>query len=327
MLHNKTNLMANYNLNSGYGQTKANALASVSGTPGKVFVVAKSTAACADILKSMYIPDPDGVNRYFATLATAIAATTASRGDVILLAPGHTETISSATALNLNVAGIKIVGLGVGSMRPTFTLDTANTSTITVSANSVSVENCIFIANFLNIATLFTVTTATDFRLLNCDIRDTSASLNFVGIVSLSTTLNAADGLTLDGNKITGLATTGAVYLLKPTGTNDRVLIQNNYYAQLSTNAAAIIPVSAGKILTNFILLNNRVNLQNAAGTATGYLITTDTAGTGFIDGNRFSALPTTPLLVTAGRGYVYGLNLHTDQADTSGYTLPIADL
>ena len=67
-------------------------------------------------------------------------------------------------------------------------------------------------------------------------------------------------------------------------------------------------------------------NIQNASGTSTGYLITSDTAGTGFIDGNRFSALPTTPLLVTASRGYVYGINYHTDTADTSGYIIPAQD-
>ncbi len=68
------------------------------------------------------------------------------------------------------------------------------------------------------------------------------------------------------------------------------------------------------------------MNITNAAGTGTGYLITADTAGTGFIDGNKFFALPTTPLLVTSARGFAYGINYHADQADTSGYIIPAQD-
>src|SRR5258705_1677161 len=66
--------------------------------------------------------------RPFATLAYAISRCTANQGDVIFVAPGHTETITSATALPFNVAGVTIVGVGAGATRPTFTFTTANTA-------------------------------------------------------------------------------------------------------------------------------------------------------------------------------------------------------
>lgn len=297
-------------------------------SPGHFFIVGKSSLAQYNELSAMLGYWPDGTPVVFTTLQAASTAAVANRGDVIFVMPGHTENISSSTALSLATAGVSVIGLGSGNGRPQFTLDTANTSTINVTANNVTIANCIFIANFLNIASLFTLTTATDFRLQNCEVRDTSAVLNFVGIVTTDTTSNHADGLVIDQCIVNGLATSGAVFLFKPAGTNDRCRISNNYYTQQSTNAAAIIPIAAGKILTNFLLLNNHFNLQNAAGTATGYIITTNgTTNTGFIDGNMDHALPTTPLVCTASSGFVYGLNYHSDQADLQGYLVPAADV
>src|SRR5256885_9730538 len=60
-----------------------------------------------------------------ATLDYAIGLTTANHGDVIYVMPGHTETISTATALALDVAGVQVVGLGHWRLRPTLTLGTA----------------------------------------------------------------------------------------------------------------------------------------------------------------------------------------------------------
>ena len=243
---------------------------------------------------------------------------------------GHAETISTATALNLNKAGIAIIGLGAGSARPTFTLSTANTATITVSAANVTIQNCLFVANFLNIAALFTVT-ATNFALDNCEQRDTSNILNFLTTVATNTTDNAANGLTITRNTIINTAASGVCNLFAGTAACDRVTITDNYYASLTTNAGAVIPMSAGKALTNLLLLRNVFNLTNAAGTATGYLITTDTTGSGFIHQNVDFCLANTTyansLAVTAGRSFRFGTNGHSRTADrSSGATLPAAD-
>lgn len=294
------------------------------------FVGAATLASYADFQSEFKGVDGDGANRIFPTIVAAIAdaGVVAARGDVLLLMPGHTETISSATALTMSKSMITVIGLGFGASRPTITLDTANTATINVTAAQVVFQNCVFVANFLAIAALFTLTTAKDFMLLNCEFRDTSAVLNFLNIVTTAATSNAADGLTIDSSAAYLLATSGAVNLLSALGTNDRVKIVNNYFASLTTNAGAVIPIATGKILTNFRLENNRFNLQNATGTATGYIITTNgSTNSGFIHGNYDHALPTTPLFCTASSGFVYGLNYHSDQADLAGYLVPAADV
>src|SRR5262249_49139134 len=155
------------------------------------------------------------------------------------------------------------------------------------------------------------------FQLLNCEVRDTSSILDFLFVVTTDTTSNHADGLVIDSCLITSKTAAGVQGLVSFLGTNDRCRISNNRYTSVSTNSAAIMPIASGKILTNFLLLSNLFNIANAAGTATGYLITTDgTTNSGYIDGNKDFALPTTPLSVTASSGFVYGLNYHSDQAD-----------
>lgn len=100
--------------------------------------------------------NPGTFNKPLATLAQALALSQQTNGDIIMLKCGHAETISSATALALNVAGVAIIGLGIGASRPTITLDTATTATIAVQAANVSIQNVLFQANFANIASFFT---------------------------------------------------------------------------------------------------------------------------------------------------------------------------
>jgi hypothetical protein len=143
--------------------------------PGQVYWVSNSTA-----LLGRARGGSDGnrgtFDSPFATLNYAMTQCVANRGDIIFIKPGHVETVSSATALNLNIAGVGIVGLGSGTNRPKFTLDTANTATIPVTADNISIQNCQFFANFLSIAACFTLSTAKEFAVQNCYFKDTARS-------------------------------------------------------------------------------------------------------------------------------------------------------
>jgi len=74
----------------------------------------------------------------FATLDYAIGRCTASQGDTIVLMPGHAET---TTAIAVDVAGVRIVGLGIGADRPTLTATTASTDLINITAAGCTLEN------------------------------------------------------------------------------------------------------------------------------------------------------------------------------------------
>jgi len=78
----------------------------------------------------------------FATLNYAVAACASDNGDIIYVAPGHTEALTTS-AVTLNVDGIKIIGLGVGSDRPTITFAHADSS-IVISADDLMIKNFVF---------------------------------------------------------------------------------------------------------------------------------------------------------------------------------------
>lgn len=97
----------------------------------------------------------------FATLNYAVNTMAVDgRGDIIFVGPGHSETISSATILALNTAGVAVIGLGAGNLRPTFTFTTATTANIPVNGANISIQNCLFQANFLSVASVFTALSA-----------------------------------------------------------------------------------------------------------------------------------------------------------------------
>lgn len=262
--------------------------------------------------------------------ATTIAAVVslASVGDNIILLEGHTEAISSSTALTISKAGLKLIGLGYGSRRPTITLDTANTATINVTAASVVMFNIVFVANFLAIAGLFTLTTANDLQLYNCEFRDTSAVLNFVSIVDTNTTSNAADGIVIQGCKRIGLGASSATCIVKMDGTNNRLTVTDNYFSHAATTQAAFMPIATGKVVTNMLLASNFFELVGAQAATTGILITTDgSTNSGYLARNLIQSLDdTTEILVTASSGFRFSQNFYSGAADTSGRLLPVVD-
>jgi len=296
--------------------------------PGKNILVYSGIASDArDLMERFGIDDYNGETLIFADIDTAVGACTASRGDKIYVAPGHTETISSATALALDVAGISIIGIGEGSKVPTITLDTADTATIAVSVADVVIENVIFSANFADIASLFTLTTAKNFTLRRCQFKATATNMNFLTLVTAGATANAADGLTFeDCSWVEPDTATSTMITL--AGDLDGLTVKG-CYLNLGVNTSdlpAIAIVATGKDVTNVHIEDNDVIRLNDANPL---LITADTttANTGIVKNNRVRHLDTaSELLVTAGTNIGFFDNKATAVIDKSGYLLPAAD-
>lgn len=93
----------------------------------------------------------------FATLNYAVnTACVPGRGDIVFVGAGHAETISSATVASLATSGVAVIGIGSGSLRPTFTFTTAAAATLNVTGANISIQNCLFVGNFLSVASTFT---------------------------------------------------------------------------------------------------------------------------------------------------------------------------
>lgn len=296
--------------------------------PGKVFYVNNSTTG----LPSGSLTGSDGnagtYTKPFATIDYAVGQCSAGRGDIIIVMPGHAETLSAAGAIALDVAGVLVMGVGSGTSRPTLTLDTATTASITVSANNVAFKNIIVSANFADIVTVFDVTTAKDFCIEGCYFKATATNMNFLNIVDTNATTAACDGLTLIDNMWIepDLAT---LSMVKMDGTNDRVAFEGNYVnLGVNNNKAALVTIATGKVVTNLRMYRNKVYRLNTD-TATGAILlhTDGTTLTGIVANNFAQHADTAAeLLITASCGLAVFSNYASGVAGASGYLLPAAD-
>lgn len=219
----------------------------------------------------------------FATLNYAV--TQASPGDIIMVKPGHAETLSKAAALTLSVANVAIIGLGTGASRPKFTLDTANTATVSVTAADITIQNIQFVANFLSIATVFALTTAKNFNLQNCTFTDTSNILTFVSIITTDASANHADGLTVQNCTWTGSTNTTANAFVVLGAASDSILFSDNVI-WLGVNNSGGACITGAFTPTHVQVLRNNIYRLNTAMSA-GLALDTSAVATGLVMDNR----------------------------------------
>lgn len=87
-----------------------------------------------------------------ATLDAAIALCTASRGDIIYVMQGHSETMGAAAdEVDIDIAGVTIIGLGEGELRPLFDYTGDVTKAFNVGADQVTIVNLHFKANVTDV--------------------------------------------------------------------------------------------------------------------------------------------------------------------------------
>lgn len=124
------------------------------------------------------------IGRPLATWAEAISRSTASTGGEIILMAGHVETIAAAAGIALSKVGIRTIGMGEGTDRPTITF-TATASTLTATAANNSVENVHFI-NDVDALVVAIPVTAAHVSFINCLFDDADAAKNTVTWFTLS---------------------------------------------------------------------------------------------------------------------------------------------
>ena len=236
--------------------------------PGKVFWV-NNSSALADGGSGGSDGNPGTYTQPFATVTKAFTKCTASRGDIIAVMPGYTESVPSAGAESWNIAGVAVVGLGSGSLKPTFTLETATSATLDVAAANISISNVRFVSGLANMAVMVDVLAAgTDASFDRCEFMasaaGTGANISLqgtAGAYGLSVT-NCAfnmessvagvavtdipteairlvhnDNAVIEDNKISGNFSTSAINGI--TTASENIQINRNYIFNIGTGAAA----------------------------------------------------------------------------------------
>ena len=294
---------------------------------GEVFYVGATAATGGKWLAGVDDPSCGSFQQPFATIDYAIGKCTASRGDVIYVLPGHTESVAAAGGIACDIAGISIIGLGKGTTRPTITLATAATASVTVSAADITLKNLIFVANLDNMATCFTVS-AKDCTIDNCEFRDTSDALHFLSCILTNTTNNGADGLTVTNCKRFGLAAASTAFV-SILANEDRVTLNNNLYVGAgATGNVGHFLIMADKVVTNAEIAYNKLILPAASSVSVGTFMTgSATTMTGVVHNNYVASIDTTAaLFCTATMTFGMFENYQTGVLANSGLIWPAAD-
>lgn len=284
-------------------------------TPGAVYFVCSVTGTDG----AGYGKNPDSP---LATLDYANGLCTASKGDVIFLLPGHAETLDAASDITLDVAGISIIGLGHGSLRPTFTWSTTD-STIVVSAANVSIKNIRCTVSVDEVVTLFSVADGGDFlKLDQVDFFETASSQ----AIAFLTTANNADDLEIGNCRWVQATAAGAAQGWITLNGADRAYI-HDCFARLALNDAAASATIKGVTTAS-------LNVEIARNTfyQTGYsanivnVISLLASSTGFVHDNRAysdqAGIAGAVALANAAGAENYCLNT----VNKSGILDPVAD-
>jgi len=141
----------------------------------------------------------------FSTIDFAVGQCTANNSDLIIVMPGHVETVTAAAGLDLDVAGITVFGIGNGSDRPTVRFTTATTADCDIDAANVTVINILFEARIDMLAQAIDINAA-DARLLNIETRDITSVGSCTNFIVTDAN---ADRLLVDGWRHIGTATAG----------------------------------------------------------------------------------------------------------------------
>lgn len=205
----------------------------------------------------------DGTSLHpFDTLENALNKSGLSSGDTIVLMEGHAETISGAAGAAIDVAGVSIIGMGVGNKRPTFSFS-ATASTITMTAANCSLKNVICKATIDAVVSAIVVSAAG--CTIDIESQDTSSAVEFAGVIL---TTSAADNITIKHKHIGFTAGDAMVSTIVLIGV-DGARLDVDYYGKASTAFVEMKTTACTNVVVKGYMYNNSVatGLKNVVDT------------------------------------------------------------
>lgn len=291
--------------------------------PGKVFWVYNGTALLPN-QKAGSDGNKGTFDAPFSTVDYAIGQCTANRGDVVFVKPGHAETLA-ADGFALDVAGVAVIGLGSGSLTPTFTLS-ATTSDVNISAANCTLMNVRFSASTSDVVRAIQVTAA-NATIKDVVVPDTGATNEILTVVKATgTTDNEADGLWVEGCRAYGTSTAILEFLEFNAHINGLVF-KDNIIINEGTAAGVAIAGATGKNLLNAYIGYNKTSNKATAGNL--FIDSDSTASTGVAEYNMIGHADVTGAHDNGltGMGFRLFENYSVSTASLSGFLLPAADV
>lgn len=209
-------------------------------------------------------------NHAFSTLNYAMSKCTDSAGDVIYLAPWHAETIDDAGTESgtttdecvFDKTHVSIIGLGVGEMRPKFTLGSADTTAaivVTAATTNGFLSNIIVESNLADVADGITFTATSDgWTIQNCTFRDGAADEELITAIAIAAD---CDDMAIINCNFSTFAAGGCAAAIELAGGSDRIKIIGNV-AQGTYSAAPLDADAAAS--TEMVVMHNVFANQGA---------------------------------------------------------------
>jgi hypothetical protein len=264
--------------------------------------------------------------RPFATLDYAIGRCTANKGDIILVAPNHAETITGAGGITADVAGITIIGLGSYNQRPRFLMDGADTVSFVVSAADATVKNLVFASGFSDVVTCFNITAAGCW-IDGCEFADNTTDENWLTPIKATSTVDGnANGLKVTNCRWVS-PDAGSLEFIEGNADILDVVVRNNVVIHEGT-ASPLILMATGKDLKRADIMWNFLSHKMTANELFVNIDTTGVNNSGFIAHNRVrhADVTTTHDLGIDDCGFGLFDNLSTSVNNLSGVIVPAAD-
>jgi hypothetical protein len=184
----------------------------------------------------------------FNTLDEAVNACTANHGDVIIVHQDHAENLAADSAVDIDKAGITVIGIRLGRQMPTFTA-TAAAGDFKIAANNVTIMNLRFVGG-IDATTGILEITGTDWAVIDCEYRDSTGQATDTVMI-----VDGADRGLLSGYRHIGAAAAGANSAIAVDGSDDTVIenfeIVGNFAVgaiDFRTNASARVHICNGYI-------------------------------------------------------------------------------
>ena len=256
------------------------------------------------------------------TLNAGLARCRSGKGDVVIVLPGHTETVSTADFYTSLVAGTRIIGVAdmYSGLMPVLNF-TATASTFLLDVANVQISGLKFtvgideVVNFVNVS-------GAGCRIDNCYFQVGTAST-----MDMDTAIIVATGATdcvITNNRFVGTSTAVNTNIISVTGTGVNNFVISNNFFHVSVSSNGVIDLSG--TATGFEITDNRIH--NVGGTAPVAIRCADTALVGLIDANKMFF--TTDITVLTGAITLTGVATssiriginHGIDEDTSSATL-----
>lgn len=189
-----------------------------------------------------------------ATIDYAIGLCTANKGDRIYVMEAHAETVSAAAGIALDVAGVSIIGLGNGELRPVVTFTTSTAATFTITAANCLVKNIVF-KNDIDSQVVVIPITGAGSGVENCEFLEGSSKQYLIGV-------DIGEDRTFVRNCYFKSVTAGADSAIKISAAKDRIRIEDCEVFGDFSDACVHNPTSA--VATRLLIRNcTLTNLQS----------------------------------------------------------------